>query len=125
MNDTGMVGIGCFARPEKLSRVLMKMVERYILGNLEEHIEKNVDESKSSDIILLLKTVLCGMTGNQQAIGSEIIDSLTGKNITGFFLAMEKEGLNLSVFTRENRRTSKKITTKLGVLTQLRKKRLH
>ena len=125
MNDTGMVGIGCFARPEKLSRVLRKMVEGYILGNLEEHIEKNVDESKSSDIILLLKTVLGGMTGNQQATGSEIIDSLTGKNITGFFLAMEKEGLNLSVFTRENRRSSKKITTKLGVLTQLRKKRLH
>ncbi|MGD8523164.1 MAG: hypothetical protein PVF56_18600 [Desulfobacterales bacterium] len=125
MNDPGMVGIGCFAKPEKLSRVLRKMVEGYILGNLEGHIEKNVDESKSSDLILLLKTVIGGMTGNQQAIGSEIIDSLTGKKITGFFLAMEKEGLNLSVFIRESRLTSKKITTQLGVLTQIRKKRLH
>jgi hypothetical protein len=40
MNDPGVVGIGCFAKPEILSRVLRKMVEGYILGNLEGHTEK-------------------------------------------------------------------------------------
>jgi hypothetical protein len=79
----------------------------------------------SSDLILLLKTVIGGITGNQQAIGSGIIDSLKGKKITGFFLAMENEGLNLSVFTREGRSASNKISTNLGALTQIRKKRLH
>ena len=125
MNDPGVVGIGCFAKPEILSRVLRKMVEGYILGNLEGHTKKTVDKSISSDLILLLKTVIGGVCGNQQAIGSGIIDSLTGKKITGFFLAMENESLNLSVFTREGRLTSKKISTKLGALTQIRKKRLH
>ncbi len=108
MNDPGVVGIGCFAKPEILSRVLRKMVEGYILGNLEGHTEKAVEESMSADLILLLKTVIAGVCGNQQAIGSGIIDSLTGKKITGFFLAMENEGLNLSVFTREGRLKSKK-----------------
>jgi hypothetical protein len=166
MNDPGVVGIGCFAKPEILSRVLRKMVEGYILGNLEEYTEKIVaasttnlragglnfrpksekakarqcfnrcgcnpaaagfenNQSMSSDFILLLKAVIGDMSGNQQTLGSGIIDSLTGKKITGFFLAMENEGLNLSVFTREGRLTSKKISAKLGVLTQIRKKRLH
>jgi hypothetical protein len=125
MNDPSVVGIGCFAKPEILSRVLRKMVEGYILGNLEGHTEKAVEESMSADLILLLKTVIGGVCGNQQAIGPGIIDSLTGKKITGFFLAMENEGLNLSVFTREGRLTSKKISTNLGALTQIRKKRLH
>jgi hypothetical protein len=79
----------------------------------------------SSDLIGLLKTVIDGMTGNQGAIGSGIIDSLTGKKITGFFLAMENEALNLSLFTREGRSTSKKISTNLSALTQIRKRRLH
>jgi hypothetical protein len=125
MNDPGVVGIGCFAKPETLSRVLKKMVEGYILGNLEGHTEKTVDKSMSSDLILLLKTVIDGVSGDQQAISPGIIDRLTGKKITGFFLAMENEGLNLSVFTREGRLTSKKISTNLGALTQIRKKRLH
>jgi hypothetical protein len=125
MNDPGVVGIGCFAKPEILSRVLRKMVEGYIFGNLEGYTEKSVGESMSSDLIVLLKTVIGGLCGNQQAFGSGIIDSLTGKRITGFFLAMENEGLNLSVFTREGRSTYKKISTNLDALTQIRKKRLH
>ena len=125
MNDIGVVGIGCFAKPETLSRVLKKMVEGYILGNLEGHVEKIRNDSMSSDLIQLLKTVIGGIAGNQQAIGSGIIDSLSGKKITGFFLAMENEGLNLSVFTREGRSVSRKISTNLGTLAQTRKKRLH
>jgi hypothetical protein len=125
MNDPGVVGIGCFAKPEILSRVLRKMVEGYILGNLEGHTEKTVGASMSSELILLLRTVIAGLSGDQQAIGPGIIDSLTGKKITGFFLAMENEALNLWLFTREGRSTSKKITTNLGTLTQIRKRRLH
>jgi len=125
MNDPGVVGIGCFAKPEKLSRVLRKMVEWYTLGNLEGHNEKTVDDSMSSDLILLLKTIIGGIAGNQQTTGSRIIDSLRGKKITGFFLAMEKEGLNLSLFTREGRLTTNRISTKLSALTEMRKKRLH
>ena len=125
MNDPGVVGIGCFAKPETLSRVLRKMVEGYILGDLGGHAEKSVDVSMSSDLILLLKTVIGGLTGNQHAIGSGIIDSLRGKKITGFFLAIEDEGLYLSLFTREGRLQSKQISTHLDALTQIRQKRLH
>ncbi len=125
MNDPGVIGIGCFAKPETLSRVLKKMVEAYILGNFEGHAESPVEKSRSSDLIRLLKAIIEGVAGNHQTGGTGIIDSLTGKKITGFFLAMEKEGLNLSVFTREGRLTSKKISANLDALTRIRKKRLH
>ena len=35
MKNSGIVGIGCFAKPETLARVLKKMVEDYIFGNFE------------------------------------------------------------------------------------------
>lgn len=125
MKDPGLVGIGCFAKPEMLSRVLKKMVEGYILGNFKGLTEENNHNSTSSELIQLLKAIIVHATENQQTMGAELIDSLEGKKITGFFLALKNEHLNLSLFTRENRLKCKKFSTNLDALTQIRKKRLN
>ena len=125
MKNLGMVGVGCFAKPETLSRVLKNMIEGYILGNFKRLTEENNDNSISIELIQLLKAIIVHATENQQTIGAELIDSLEGKKITGFFLALKNESLNLSLFTRENRLKCKKFSANLDALTQIRKKRLN
>lgn len=125
MKDPGLVGIGCFAKPETLSRVLKKLVEGYILGNFKRLTEEINDNSISSELIQLLKAITVHATENQQTIGAQLIDSLEGKKITGFFLALKNERLNLSLFIRENRLKCKKFSTNLDALTQIRKRRLN
>ena len=125
MKNLGMLGVGCFAKPETLSRVLKNMIEGYILGNFEMITEKNNNNSISTELVQLLKDIIVGSSGGQQAIGGEVIDSLADKKITGFFLRLKNERLNLSLFTRESGLKSKKFSANLDALTQIRKKRLH
>jgi len=125
MKNLAIVGIGCFAKPETLSRVLKNMIEGYILGNFERFTEKNNNNSLSTDLIQLLKDIIVGSSESQQTIGGEVIDSLADKKITGFFLRLKNERLNLSLFTRESGLKCKKFSANLDALTQIRKKRLH
>ena len=125
MKDSGMVGIGCFAKPETLFRVLKKMVEGYILGNFEGFATENNGKPVSSELIDFLRCLIGGVSENQRPVRPSIIENLESKKITGFFLALKSEGLNLSVFTREDKLKCKKITANLDALTQIRKKRLN
>lgn len=125
MKNFGMVGVGCFAKPETLSRVLKNMIEGYILGNFERFTEKNSNNSISTELIQLLKDIIVGSSEGQQTIGREVIDNLADKKITGFFLRLKNERLNLSLFTRESGLKCKKISANLDALTQIRKKRLN
>jgi hypothetical protein len=125
MKKSGIVGIGCFAKPETLARVLKKMVEDYIFGNFEGLIQDRRAKTAQSDVIKLLKTILGAPAESQQYFGTDASASLHNTRITGFFLALGNQGLNLSIFTRDRQSAGKKYTTNLTCLTRIREKRLH
>jgi hypothetical protein len=125
MKNSSIVGIGCFAKPETIARVLKKMVEQYVLGNFEGLIEDKGAKTAQSDVIKLLKTIISAPATGQQYLGVDAAASLQKTRITGFFLALGNQGLNLSVFTRDRHLAGRKYTTKLTCLTRIREKRLH
>jgi len=125
MKNSGVVGIGCFANPKTLARVLKKMVEHYVLGNFEGLVQNNGEKFVQSEGIKLLETIIGGPALEPHEPASASNANHSNTTITGFFLALESHGLNLSIFTREGHCVGKKYTTKLAGLTRIREKRLH
>jgi hypothetical protein len=125
MNDQGVVGIGCFAKPEVLSRVLKKMVENYILGNLEGLGAECGEILRQPELRQLLRAIFAGGTGNHEPADFGDQSCLENKNITGFFLALENQELNISVFTRQGHLKKETYTANLYQFTRLRRKRMN
>ena len=125
MRDSGIVGIGCYAKPETLSRVLKKWVEHYVLGSIEGLVRDNGEKFDPSEGIQLLKTIIGGPAAKQHVPGADTTGSQQNTRVIGFFLALENQGLNLSIFTRDRHLAGKNYTTNLTCLTKIRQKRLH
>ena len=93
MNSSSMVGIGCFAKPETLARVLKNMVEQYILGSFEECVQDRGAKAAQTDAIKLLKPTYFTKGGDRfdastipewpicQEIGCQIITGVGGGKI--------------------------------------------
>ena len=61
--------------------------------------------------------------GNHESVlRNEIIENIKKSGITGFFLALERQGFNLSIFTRDEQPVN---GVNLDGLTEIRNKRLH
>jgi hypothetical protein len=126
MHNQRVIGIGCYAKPEKLASVLKKMVHHYTLGQFEGLERMNAKEAGSSDGIKLLKALMAGQTGCFQLQSQESdSSSLENKKIIGFFLALKGQRLNLSVFTKGERSKQERYTACLDEFTKLRQKRLN
>ncbi len=100
MKCQGMIGIGCYGRPETLTRVLKKFVEKYILGNSNGPGREEGQHCVQLETIKLLKALIGGLLESHQFSEPEIIENIKKAHITGFFLALERCSLNLSIFTR-------------------------
>ena len=100
MKYQGVIGIGCFGKPETLTRVLKKFVEKYILGNSRGPDRGEGRHCVQFETIKLLKALIGGLLESHQFSEPEIIENIKKSDITGFFLAIERSRLNLSVFTR-------------------------
>ena len=99
MKYQGVIGIGCYGRPETLLRVLKRMVKNYIIGNFN-----GSDQNRHCvqfETIRLLKAIFGGLLEKHHFSESEIIENISKSGITGFFLSWEKRKWNLSIFTRD------------------------
>ena len=103
MKYQGVVGIGCYGKPETISRVLKKMVGKYIVRNFKAPDRKGKQKCVQFETLKLLKALFGGLLENHQLSEPEIIENIKKSGITGFFLALERRKLNLSVFTRDGR----------------------
>jgi hypothetical protein len=101
MKYQGVIGIGCYGKPETLSRVLKKMVEKYITVNFKGNGRKDSQPCVQFETLKLLKALIGGLLENHQFPEPEIIENIKKSGITGFFLALERRKLNLSIFTRD------------------------
>ena len=126
MTNRKVTGIGCYAKPAKLSRVFKKMVRNYTLGQL-----KSIDLANSQntaggvDGTIMLKALISGNAGYFPMPDSESYGVAENRKITGFFLTFRNQGLILSIFARGDRNIQQTYRTCLDGFTELRQKRLN
>ena len=100
MKYRGVIGVGCYGRPETLTRVLKKFVKKYILENHRGPDRRDGQHCVQFETIKLLKALIGGLLESHQFSEPQIIENIKKSDITGFFLALERRRLNLSLFTR-------------------------
>ena len=122
-NRGRMVGMGCFAGRETLSRVARKMVERYALGRWEESAATRGPVSEGFRVLreLISGSDGCG-TGGEGGRHREVFGA---EPVAGFFLAFEGRQLTLSIFSRRSRHACRTYTASVEELVRARQRRLH
>jgi hypothetical protein len=119
MNASKLMGVGCFAKPDRLSKVFKRAVESYVLGEVVEF-DNHMDYGGS-----LLNKIVASIPNDQWALESGKFCNIANKRITGFFLGFNNQGLNLSVFMKGDSLDRERFTARLDGLTRLRNKRLN
>jgi hypothetical protein len=125
MDNQTVIGIGCFAKPERLSRIFKKLVQDYALGSLEDNqlFDQNIPPGcEGAD---LLRELVAKPTKGRSTGRCEIIRFPKHQNITGFYLSLYDQKLKLKIFARGNSSKQEIYTAKLDELTKLRQKRLN
>jgi hypothetical protein len=125
MKNRYVTGIGCFAKPEKLRRILKKIVANYTLGQFEDVMMIVRHGAGKSEGIMLLKALLAGDTTCWPWSHAASQNNPRKKKITGFFLWFEDQQLNLSIFAKSTTTGQQRYTAKLEDLPRIRQKRLH
>ena len=125
MENQNVIGIGCYARPERLSHIFKKLVQAYTLGPFKGNQLFNEPASKDIQGVDLLQKLMAGENSDISSRDCEGANLKAFSKITGFYLMLNDQGLNLSIFARFNNRRSEIVTTRLDGLTKLRQKRLN
>ncbi len=125
MENHTVTGIGCFARPRKLSQVFLRVVEAYTLGHISATDLVEGCNGRESGSKMLIRTLVDGGPSGQAAVSSESEDLNKYSRITGFYLAFKGNSLKLSIFTRNPNRQQEIYSARLEKLTRLRRKKLN
>ena len=125
MDNQTVIGIGCFAKPERLSRIFNKLVQDYALGSLENNQLFDQYTPPGCEGADLLREFLAKPTKGRPSGRCETIRFPKHPNITGFYLSLFDQKLNLKIFTRGNSAKQEIYTATLDELTQLRQERLN
>jgi hypothetical protein len=125
MEKQNVIGSGCYAKPERLSRIFKKLVRAYTLGPFKGSQLFDGFASKEIQGADLLQKLIAGEKSDIGSRGCGGYNYKAFYKITGFYLMLNDQGLNLSIFARSNSRRPEIVTTRLDGLTKLRQKRLH
>ena len=125
MENQIITGIGCFAEPEKLSRIFLRMVQTYTLGKLDGIDWVNDCKSDETEGSRLLKALIAGQAAGQNAMIPGVEDRCPNKKITGFFLTLKGQRLKLSILAKKDDRQQEWHSAILNEFTQMRHKRLN
>jgi hypothetical protein len=125
MDNQTVIGIGCFAKPERLSRIFNKLVQDYALDSVEgdQLLDQNIPaRCECADLI---KALMAGPTKSRRPGGCKVIKFPGHRIITGFYLSLFDQKLNLKIFARGNSSKQEIYTAMLDDLTKLRHERLN
>jgi len=125
MENHTITGVGCFAGPEKLSHIFMRMVQTYTLGKLDGIEWINGRDSDETEGTRLLKALIAGKAARLEPAIPEAGDRYENKKITGFFLALKDQGLELSIFAKNGDCRRERHSAVLNEFTQMRQRRLN
>ena len=125
MTQPTFTGIGCYAKPERLGRIFKKLMQDYALGPIKGN--QLFDGLLSDEIkgVDLLQELIADQRPDICSGDCDDTNSKAFSKITGFYVTLNDQGLNLSIFTRSKSCQPEIITTRLEGLTKLRQKRLH
>lgn len=125
MENHIITGVGCFAEPEKLSRIFMRVVQTYTLGKLdgiEWIISRESDESEGTRLV---KALVAGETARLDTTIPDGGGRYKDKTITGFFLTLRGQNLELSIFAKNGDCRRERHSAVLDEFTKIRQKRLN
>jgi hypothetical protein len=125
MENHIITGVGCFAGPKKLSRIFMRMVQTYTLGKLDGIEWINGHESDETEGTRLLKALIAGKAARLDTAVPDAVDRYENKKITGFFLTLKDQGLELSIFAKNGDCRRERHSAVLDEFTKVRQKRLN
>jgi hypothetical protein len=125
MDNQIITGVGCFAGPEKLSRIFIRMVQAYTLGKLDGSEWINGRESDETEGIRLLKALIAGQAARLETALPDAVDERENKKITGFFLSLKDQVLELSIFAKSGDCRRERHSAVLDKFTTARQKRLN
>lgn len=125
MENQMITGVGCFAGPEKLSRIFMRMVQTYTLGKLDGMEWINGRDADRTEVSRLLKALIAGKTAWRDAAAPGSTNRDEHKKITGFFLTLKDESLKLSIFAKNGDSQRERHSTVLNEFSRMRQRRLH
>jgi hypothetical protein len=126
MKNQIVTGVGCFAGPQTLIRVFRRILQSYTLGQFENlRMGGNAHDAMGANGTELLRTLMTGTAGWEQACSGESDGNLAERNITGFFLALKGQRMRLAVFTKGENRKPHRFSTYLDDFVELRRQRMN
>ena len=125
MQHNMITGIGCFAKPATLSRVFRKMVRDFALGQVEDIGPANRHEWGGAETARLIAALMAGERVKQRPSDSNCLDATEDRQITGFFLTLKDQKLNLSIFAKTGGSRNQRYSAVLYGITKLRFRRLN
>jgi hypothetical protein len=125
MENQIITGVGCFAGPEKLSRIFIRMVQTYTLGKLDGIEWINGRESDETEGTRLLKALIAGKAARLDTVMPDAGVRRENKKIIGFFLSLKDQVLELSIFAKSGDCRRERHSAVLDEFAKVRQKRLN
>ena len=125
MNNRTVTGIGCFAGPERLSRIFLKMVQNYTLGEFSGIEPADEPQTGETEGAQLLKALIAGKPASHESLDADPGELAEVKKITGFFMTLKDQKLKLSIFSKTGCNRQERHSAVLDSLTNMRLKRLN
>ena len=125
MQHNMITGIGCFAKPATLSRVFRKMIRDFALGQVEGIGPANRHEWGGTETARLIAALMAGEKVKPHPSDSGCPDAAEDREITGFFLTLKDQKLNLSIFAKTGGSREQRYSAVLDGITKLRYSRLN
>ncbi len=104
MKNQFVTGIGCFAQPEKLSRIFLRMLRTCMSGRMDEIDLVNECLWVEPESTELIKALIAGKATHLDSPGRNTAKRVENEKITGFFLTLKDHSLELSIFSRNRHR---------------------
>ena len=125
MENCIITGIGCFAGPEKLSRILLRMLKTYSLGGLDGFEWSHNSDCEDIEGSKLIKSLIAGNADSRESSVPGTLERFENKKITGFFLTLKDQRLKLSIFARKGKNQQERYSAILEGFTRMRQNRMN
>jgi hypothetical protein len=125
MNRFQVSGVGCFAESNTIHRVFKKVLEDYILSKCEDIDPVTKCTLNDENVTQFFRSVITLGIEKPDQIDRALESIPTSAIITGFFLGLNKQSLQLILFFLPNEHQQTKFIVRLEKFARLRKNRLH